>query len=209
MFDAAVVGSPNAATTWSLRDLATGIVSTAAVTLGSSGDGEAVVAGHAVPVALANRRRRARAILGAGNGDQRVVAPMPGKVVKVLVAVGDSVEARQGLVVVEAMKMENELTVSRAGTVAKIEVTEGTSVEAGRLLIVVSCRPVIAAAAALLGRRASVGRSRCQAAAALRGRCRTARASAETGQRDCRGRAATALEGAVADEQRDRRWRTG
>ena len=63
---------------------------------------------------------------------------MPGKVVKVLVAVGDSVEARQGLVVVEAMKMENELTVARAGTVAKIEVTEGTSVEAGRLLIVVS-----------------------------------------------------------------------
>ena len=59
--DAAVVGSPNAATTWSIRDVATGIVSTAAVTLGSSGDGEAVVAGHAVPVALENRRRRARA----------------------------------------------------------------------------------------------------------------------------------------------------
>ncbi|MFI5077517.1 MAG: biotin/lipoyl-containing protein, partial [Vicinamibacteria bacterium] len=77
-------------------------------------------------------------ILGGGNGDQRIVAPMPGKVVKVLVAVGDSVEARQGVVVVEAMKMENELTVSRAGIVAKIEVTEGTSVEAGRLLIVVS-----------------------------------------------------------------------
>jgi biotin carboxyl carrier protein len=138
VIDAAVVGSPNAATTWSLRDLATGLVTTAAVTLGSSGDGEAVVAGHAVPVALANRRRRSRAILGAGNGDQRVVAPMPGKVVKVLVAVGDSVDARQGLIVVEAMKMENELTVSRAGTVAKIEVSEGTSVEAGRLLLVVS-----------------------------------------------------------------------
>ena len=138
VIDAAMVGSPNGATTWSLRDLATGIVSTAAVTLASSGEGEAVVAGHAVPVALANRRRRARAILGTGNGDQRIVAPMPGKVVKVLVAVGDSVEARQGLIVVEAMKMENELTVARAGTVAKIEVTEGTSVEAGRLLIVVS-----------------------------------------------------------------------
>ena len=113
-------------------------MSTAAVTLGSSGDGEVVVAGHTVPVALANRRRRARAMLGAGNGDQRVVAPMPGKVVKLLVAVGDAVEPRQGLVVVEAMKMENELSVTRAGTVAKIEVSEGTSVEAGRLLIVVS-----------------------------------------------------------------------
>ena len=138
VIDASVAGSPNAATTWSLRDVVTGVVSTAAVTLGSSGDGEAVVAGHAVPVALANRRRRARAILGAGNGAQRVVAPMPGKVVKVLVAVGDAVEPRQGLVVVEAMKMENELTVTRAGTVAEIAVTEGTSVEAGRLLMVVS-----------------------------------------------------------------------
>jgi biotin carboxyl carrier protein len=138
VIDAATVGPPNAATTWSLRDVATGLVSTAAVTLGPGGDGEAVVAGHAVPVALANRRRRARAILGAGNGDQRVLAPMPGKVVKLLVAAGDRVEARQGLIVVEAMKMENELTVPRAGTVSKIEVAEGTSVEAGRLLIVVS-----------------------------------------------------------------------
>jgi biotin carboxyl carrier protein len=138
VIDAAVIGSPNAATTWSLRDPATGIVSTAAVTLGPSGDGEAVVAGHVVPVALANRRRRSGATLGAGNGDQRVVAPMPGKVVKVLVAVGDRVEARQGLVVVEAMKMENELTVARAGTVAQVEVSEGSSVEAGRLLLVVS-----------------------------------------------------------------------
>ena len=135
---ACVVGGPGAATTWSLRDVATGVVSTAAVTLGPSGDGEAVVGGHAVPVALATRRRRARAILGAGNGAQRIVAPMPGKVVKVLVAVGDSVEPRQGVVVVEAMKMENELTVTRAGTVTDVAVSEGTSVEAGRLLIIVS-----------------------------------------------------------------------
>lgn len=113
------------------------MVSTAAVTLGPSGDGEVVVGGHAVPVALANRRRRARAILGAGNGDQRIVAPMPGKVVKVLVAVGAAVEPRQGLVVIEAMKMENELTATRAGTVTEVAVTEGTSVEAGRLLVVI------------------------------------------------------------------------
>jgi biotin carboxyl carrier protein len=138
VIDAAVLGSPNAATTWSLRDPATGIVSTAAVTLGPSGEGEAVVAGHVVPVALPSRRRRSRATLGAGNGDQRVAAPMPGKVVRVLVAVGDQVEARQGLIVVEAMKMENELSVTRAGTVSRLEVSEGTSVEAGRLLIVVS-----------------------------------------------------------------------
>jgi biotin carboxyl carrier protein len=138
VIDASVVGSPNASTTWSLRDVVTGVVSTAAVTLGSSGEGDAVVAGHTVPVALANRRRRARAMLGAGNGAQRIVAPMPGKVVKVLVALGDAVDARQGLVVVEAMKMENELTAARAGTVTELAVAEGASVEAGRLLIVVS-----------------------------------------------------------------------
>jgi biotin carboxyl carrier protein len=138
VLDACVAGGPNGAATWSLRDVSTGVVTTAAVTLGPSGGGEAVVGSHAVPVALANRRRRARAILGAGNGDQRIVAPMPGKVVKVLVAVGDAVEPRQGIVVVEAMKMENELTVTRAGTVTEVAVGEGTSVEAGRLLIVVS-----------------------------------------------------------------------
>jgi biotin carboxyl carrier protein len=138
LIDAALLGGRNAATTWSLRDVATGVVSIAAVTLGSSGDGETVVGGHAVAVALANRRRRARAILGGGNGDQRIVAPMPGKVVKVLVAVGDSVEPRRGLVVIEAMKMENELAATRAGTVTEVAVTEGTSVESGRLLIVIS-----------------------------------------------------------------------
>ena len=138
LLDAVVIGPRNAATTWSLRDVATGRVTTAAVTLGPAGEGETVVAGHAVPVALPNRRRRARAILGAGNGDQRVVAPMPGKVAKVLVVVGATVEPRQGLVVIEAMKMENELTATRAGTVTEVAVVEGTSVEAGRLLVVVS-----------------------------------------------------------------------
>ncbi len=136
--EASIVGTPNAATTWSLRDVASGNVTTAAVSLGPSGEGEAVVGGHAVPVALANRRRQSRGILGGGNGAQRIVAPMPGKVVKVLVAVGDTVQPRQGVVVIEAMKMENELTVTRAGTVTDIAVGAGASVEAGRLLLIVS-----------------------------------------------------------------------
>jgi biotin carboxyl carrier protein len=72
------------------------------------------------------------------DGEQRVIAPMPGRVVRVLVRAGDQVTAGQGLVVVEAMKMENELTATRAGTVAEIAVSEGTSVEAGRLLVVIS-----------------------------------------------------------------------
>ena len=71
------------------------------------------------------------------DGEQRVYAPMPGRVVRVLVKPGDAVALRQGLVVVEAMKMENELGSPKAGTVKAVAVTEGMSVEAGRLLVVV------------------------------------------------------------------------
>jgi biotin carboxyl carrier protein len=74
---------------------------------------------------------------GATTGPQRISAPMPGKVVKVLVAPGDEVAARQGLVVIEAMKMENELRAPRAGRVKDVHVAEGDLVEAGRLLLVV------------------------------------------------------------------------
>jgi biotin carboxyl carrier protein len=62
---------------------------------------------------------------------------MPGRVVRVLVKPGDEVAARQGLVVVEAMKMENELAAARPGRVTDVAVTEGVSVEAGRLLVVI------------------------------------------------------------------------
>ena len=62
---------------------------------------------------------------------------MPGKVVRVLAKTGDSVHARQPLVVVEAMKMENELRASHDGTVAEVHVREGMSVEAGALLLVI------------------------------------------------------------------------
>jgi biotin carboxyl carrier protein len=70
-------------------------------------------------------------------GTQQVLAPMPGKIVKVLVKAGDEVKARQGLVVVEAMKMENELRSPKDGRVSDVLVAEGVSVEAGRLLVVV------------------------------------------------------------------------
>lgn len=75
--------------------------------------------------------------MGGVVGPERVVAPMPGKIVRVLVQPGDSVTARQGLVVVEAMKMENELRASREGRVKEVHVAEGASVEAGRLLVVI------------------------------------------------------------------------
>jgi acetyl/propionyl-CoA carboxylase alpha subunit len=72
----------------------------------------------------------------AGDGEVRVSAPMPGRVLRLLVQPGDVVAVRQPLVVVEAMKMENELTAPRAGRVREVGVTEGASVEAGRVLVV-------------------------------------------------------------------------
>ena len=64
-------------------------------------------------------------------------APMPGLIVRVEVTVGQEVAAGTGVVVVEAMKMENELRAARPGRVAEVGVAEGASVEAGRLLVVV------------------------------------------------------------------------
>jgi biotin carboxyl carrier protein len=70
-------------------------------------------------------------------GPQRIVAPMPGKIVRVAVAVGDTVRARQTIVVVEAMKMENELRAGRDGTVGELHAREGAPVESGELLAVI------------------------------------------------------------------------
>ncbi|MGB6945694.1 MAG: biotin/lipoyl-containing protein [Bryobacteraceae bacterium] len=78
--------------------------------------------------------RGARASIGSGR--QNVAAPMPGKVVRVLVGVGDSVEAEQGLVVVEAMKMQNEMKASRPGRVVEIRARAGETVGAGDTLVV-------------------------------------------------------------------------
>lgn len=95
------------------------------------------VDGVRVVTALNGRRARRGDGHAGTSGRQRVAAPMPGKVLRVLTAVGDEVEPRQPLVVVEAMKMENELSVPRSGRVVEVLVQEGQSVEAGRLLVVV------------------------------------------------------------------------
>jgi len=68
-------------------------------------------------------------------GRQQVLAPMPGKVVRLLVNPGDKVEAGQGLVVVEAMKMQNEIRSQKNGTVEKVVATEGQAVNAGDVLV--------------------------------------------------------------------------
>jgi biotin carboxyl carrier protein len=91
--------------------------------------------------ALDERTRAIRdltAASAAASGPRPLVAPMPGLIVRVHVAVGDLVEAGQGLVVMEAMKMENELRTTSGGTVKAILAGPGTAVEKGAVVIELS-----------------------------------------------------------------------
>jgi biotin carboxyl carrier protein len=110
------------------------------VIAGDSESGQLTVRvdGVVVDATLNGRRRRLRVAGGhTRSGPDRVVAPMPGKIVRVLVKPGQTVAPRQPLVVVEAMKMENELRAGRDGVVAEVHAAEGQSVDAGALLIVI------------------------------------------------------------------------
>jgi biotin carboxyl carrier protein len=80
------------------------------------------------------RRRRAGFSAEAADGAARIVAPIPGRVTKILKEEGSTVERGEGVIVVEAMKMENELRAPRAGTVVSVAVAEGDGVEGGALL---------------------------------------------------------------------------
>jgi len=91
---------------------------------------------YAISVRDPRRRRRNRPQL-ALEGRQTVKAPMPGKVIRVLVTEGQTVEAEQGLIVVEAMKMQNEIKCPKAGSVQKVLVREGQAVNAGGTLVIV------------------------------------------------------------------------
>ncbi|MBL8955310.1 MAG: biotin/lipoyl-binding protein [Myxococcaceae bacterium] len=99
-----------------------------------------LVKGQVTKVDVADERKmRMRAAGGSFTveGKQTIAAPMPGKVVKVFVKVGDTVTEGQGIVVVEAMKMENELKSPKAGKVVEVAAVEGTAVENGAKLVVV------------------------------------------------------------------------
>lgn len=94
--------------------------------------------GRVVGVTTNGRRgRRATDAGPLGHGEVTLVAPMPGRVVRVLVSAGETVAPRQAVVVVEAMKMENELRAPRAGRVREVTVTAGMSVDAGCILAVI------------------------------------------------------------------------
>jgi len=99
-----------------------------------------------MPVAVedARRHRLAQAVAkvdGGASGDQVLTAPIAGKVVKILAQPGQQVAAGVAVVVLEAMKMENEITAARAGVVAQIHVGPGQSVETSDRLVTLSPPP--------------------------------------------------------------------
>lgn len=71
-------------------------------------------------------------------GRQQVLAPMPGKIIRILVKAGETVAAGQGLLVIEAMKMQNEVRSPKSGTVERLLVNEGQTVTAAEILAIVS-----------------------------------------------------------------------
>jgi biotin carboxyl carrier protein len=94
--------------------------------------------GFRFDVSVRDPRRWSRKGAGSrGEGVQTIASPMPGKVVRVLAAAGDEVAPGQGIVVVEAMKMQNELKADRAGIVLSLAAKEGATVTAGEILATV------------------------------------------------------------------------
>ncbi len=106
---------------------------------GSSGTWDLYLRGRRLEAEVVDERTRViREMTGTGSGPtgpRPVRAPMPGLVVKVEVEEGSTVEVGQGLVIVEAMKMENELRAEAAGVVAKVHVSPGEAVEKDQVLV--------------------------------------------------------------------------
>jgi biotin carboxyl carrier protein len=116
------------------------LVGTTSHELGIEREGDAYrvsFPGVSVVVALAEAARGSATVAPRADGPARLTAPMPGRIVRVLSSAGADVEAGQGLMVIEAMKMENELRAPRGGRLTELLVREGQAVEAGALLAVV------------------------------------------------------------------------
>ena len=95
------------------------------------------IGGHLFSTSVIDRKHRRSTVEHGIEGRQNLIAPMPGKVVRVLLAAGDEVTPGQGVLVVEAMKMQNEIKSPKAGRVLEIRVTEGANVDANQILAVV------------------------------------------------------------------------
>jgi biotin carboxyl carrier protein len=98
----------------------------------------AIASGHRSYVRVESERLRAAEAAkksGGGGAEKVVKSPMPGRIVKVLVKAGDAVEAGKPLLVMEAMKMENEIKAKAAGTIGQIHVATGDTVEGNAKLI--------------------------------------------------------------------------
>ncbi len=109
------------------------------VHLAAQGDGFETVSSDGLPrkVSVADARdRRTSADASSSKGPAMIRAQMPGKIIKVLVEMGARVEIGQGLIVAEAMKMQNEVKAPKNGVVAKILVAAGATVSAGETLMV-------------------------------------------------------------------------
>jgi len=98
---------------------------------------EVWVNGRALAMEVFDTARRLAQAARTNRGRQEIAAMMPGKVIHVLVAAGDTVEEGQGLVVVEAMKMQNEIKSPKAGRVAEVRARPDATVGAGEILVVV------------------------------------------------------------------------
>ena len=108
------------------------------VSVEADGDGYWVRHGAAEQrVAVSDPSRQAREEKSGPEGPEQIVSVMPGKVVRLLAREGDAVEPGQGVVVVEAMKMENEIASDKGGRVTRVAVSPGDAVETGTLLMVV------------------------------------------------------------------------
>ena len=92
---------------------------------------------YAVDVQDPRSLKTRRAVAGSDAGPQKIKAAMPGKIVRILVAEGDEVKAGQGVIVMEAMKMQNEMKSPKGGRVQKVLTAEGSTVNAGDTLAII------------------------------------------------------------------------
>src|SRR4051794_21383513 len=103
----------------------------------NDGSGNVEIAGARLTTRVIDPKHRSRTADHGASGRQQILSPMPGKVVRLMVAAGDEVKLGQGVVVIEAMKMQNELKSPKDGIVSQVAVQEGQTVTASQALITI------------------------------------------------------------------------